>query len=145
MTHNVKLIATATVVSEDSAGDVLLVRYAQMPDHQRGWFMPHDLLEDLEYPQDAAARALREQLGIESAALPLRHIESFRGRDGTWHLAFHFLAELPTKVEPRISEAIDEARWFRRDELPPRDQISHHGWALDVLETVTASNHGSHA
>src|SRR4051812_30629724 len=139
MTHNVKLIATATVVS--AAGDVLLVRYAGIPDHQRGWFMPHDLLEELEHPHDAAARALREQLGIESADLPLKDVESFRGRDGTWHLAFHFLAELSTKVEPRVSEAIAEARWFGRGEVPGRDEVAHHGWALDVLESVGRGGH----
>ena len=136
MTHHVKLISTATVISGD---EVLLVRYANMPDHQRGWFMPHDLLEDLEHPQDAAARALREQLAIVAPALVLKHIESFRGRDGTWHLSFHFLAELTEIAQLQANAAVSEATWFKRDQLPPRDQVSHHGWALDVLETVTAA------
>jgi ADP-ribose pyrophosphatase YjhB (NUDIX family) len=139
MTHNVKLISTATVVNGD---EVLFVRYSEMPDHQRGWFMPHDLLRELEHPQDAARRALREQLGIEPPALPLKHIESFRGRDKTWHLSFHFLATLPAKVQPRASSAIAAAQWFGRGQLPPRAEVSHHGWALDVLEKVTARNPG---
>ena len=131
MTHECKLIATATVIAGD---EVLLVKYAQMPDHQRGWFMPHDLLERLEHPRDAAARALRQQLGVEVASLPLRQIESFRGRDGTWHMSFHYLARLSGKPELRTSDDLAAAQWFRRDALPPRDEVSHHGWALDVME-----------
>src|SRR5256885_529774 len=111
-----------------------------MPDHQGGWFMPHDLMNELEHPRDAVTRALREQLGIELPTLPLKQIESFRGRDGTWHLSFHFLAELPSKIEPKRSAAITTARWFNRSELPAREEVSHHGWALDVLESVTTAS-----
>jgi ADP-ribose pyrophosphatase YjhB (NUDIX family) len=130
MTHQVKLITTATVIAGD---DVLFVKYADMPDHQRGWFMPHDLLEPLEHPHDGARRALRDQLGIEIDSMPLKQIESFRGRDGTWHMSFHHLLELPERRDVRTSAAIASARWFKRSELPSRDEVAHHGWAVDVL------------
>jgi ADP-ribose pyrophosphatase YjhB (NUDIX family) len=93
MTHPIKPIATATVVARQH---VVLVKYNTMPDHQRGWFLPHDLLNLLEHPTDAAVRALREQLGIElgAAALALKDVESFKGRDGTWHMSFHHVAFL---------------------------------------------------
>jgi hypothetical protein len=29
-----------------------------------------------------------------------------------------------------------DARWFPLDALPERDDIAHHGWALDVLESI---------
>ena len=135
MTHPIKPIATATVVAQQH---VILVKYNGMPDHQRGWFLPHDLLNLLEHPTGAAARALREQLGIEltSPALALKDVESFKGRDGTWHMSFHHVARLPARVELNPSADISAARWFALDGLPKREEVSHHGWALDTIANV---------
>jgi ADP-ribose pyrophosphatase YjhB (NUDIX family) len=137
MTHPIKPIATATVVARQH---VVLVKYNAMPDHQRGWFLPHDLLNLLEHPTDAAVRALREQLGIElgAAALALKDVESFKGRDGTWHMSFHHVARLPERVELQPSGDLAVAEWFALERLPARTEVSHHGWALDTIEKVTS-------
>ena len=135
MTHPIKPIATATVVAQQH---VVLVKYNQMPDHQRGWFLPHDLLNLLEHPTDAAARALREQLGIEltSEALALKDLESFKGRDSSWHMGFHHLARLPERIELKPSSELSAAEWFPLDRLPRREDVAHHGWALDTIAKV---------
>lgn len=131
-----KLLADVVVVADDS---VLLVRYRGMPDHQRGWFLPDDQLQYLEHPDDAAARILKEQLGIQEGKPELALVESFKGNDGSWHLVFHFRLRLSRRPDVRASEDVDEARWFELSALPPRSEVAHHGWALDVLEECLAS------
>jgi ADP-ribose pyrophosphatase YjhB (NUDIX family) len=83
-------------------------------------------------------RALRDQLGLSIDSMILKEIESFKGRDGTWHMSFHHLVELPQRVELKPSNDLVEARWFALDQLPPRDEVAHHGWALDTIEAVMA-------
>jgi ADP-ribose pyrophosphatase YjhB (NUDIX family) len=134
MTHEVKLIATATLLAGGT--HVLLVKYNDMPDQQRGWFLPHDLLGKLEHPADAVARALREQLALEAPALRLGHVESFKGRDGTWHMPLHFLAEFAERPQIKPSAALAAADWFALDKLPPRSEVGHHGWAIDTIAAV---------
>ena len=134
MTHDLKLIATTTLLAGGT--HVLLVKYNDMPDHQRGWFLPHDLLAKFEHAADAAARALREQLGFAAPMLRLKHVESFKGRDGTWHMPFHFLAELAERPAIQPSAALAAAEWFALDKLPPRSEVAHHGWAIDTIEAV---------
>ena len=133
MTHPIKPITTATVIAEDQ---VILVKYRAMPDHQRGWFLPHDLLNLLEHPTEGAQRALCEQLGIDRVPLRLKTVESFKGRDGTWHMSFHHLAKLPRKAELAASSDLQEARWVPLNALPPAEEVSHHGWALETIATV---------
>jgi ADP-ribose pyrophosphatase YjhB (NUDIX family) len=132
-THPIKPISTAAVVAE---GHVVLVKYNGMPDHQRGWFLPHDLLNLFEHPSDGIKRALRGQLGINFEAPALKHVESFKGRDGTWHLSFHHLVALPERMELKPSDALADAGWFKLNALPARDEVAHHGWALDTLEAL---------
>ncbi|MGH7178580.1 MAG: NUDIX hydrolase [Tepidisphaeraceae bacterium] len=133
MLHQCKLISTITLVS---AGRTLLVKYADMPDHQRGWFVPHVLMAALEHPTDAAVRAAREQADATIDSPELRNVESFKGRDGTWHLCFHHLAQLPAPTPPPPSNIVTDAQWFDIDALPARDQVAHHGWAIDTIQTV---------
>src|SRR4051812_33468248 len=75
-------------------GRVLLVKYRDMPDHQQGWFVPHVLLNDRENPADAAIRVLQDQFKVADTKPVFNHFESFTGRDGSWHLVFHFKARL---------------------------------------------------
>lgn len=131
-----KLLADVVVLADDA---VLLVTYRGMPDHQRGWFLPDDLLLHLEHPDDAAARVLKEQLGIEEGKPELAFIESFKGHDGSWHLVFHYRLRLSHRPDIMPSEDVEAARWFGLSDLPPRSEVAHHGWALDVLEECLAS------
>ncbi len=119
-------------------GKVLLVKYADTNkyDHQSGWFLPDDALHHLEHPQDAARRILKEQLGLSVHDLKLNHIESFKGNDGSWHLAFHYRTVLTAKPELEPSSDISRTEWFPLDALPPKNEFAHHGWGHTVIKAV---------
>ncbi|MGH2585615.1 MAG: NUDIX hydrolase [Dehalococcoidia bacterium] len=116
-------------------GDVLLVRYAESNryDHQRGWFLPDDRVLHLEHPESAVGRILTEQVGLSAAPVSLGSVESFRGNDRTWHLVFHYIADLPERSALALSADVAAAEWFPLDALPERGEVAHHGWTLDVL------------
>ena len=54
--------------------------------------------------------------------------------NGVWHMAFHYMSNVSgrTKVVPDANVAAFE--WFDLKQLPPSDEVAHHGWALDVLK-----------
>ncbi len=119
-------------------GKVLLTRYKDVNkyDHQPGWFIPDDALNHFEHPETAAKRILKEQLGLSVPGLTLGFIESFKGDAGTWHLAFHYKTELedPPTIAP--SEDVKSAEWFPINQLPDRNEVAHHGWAISVLREM---------
>jgi ADP-ribose pyrophosphatase YjhB (NUDIX family) len=127
-----KLLASVALVAD---GGVLLVKYQGMPDHQRGWFLPHVLMNHAEHPDAAAERVLSEQLGLDVTATH-GFIESFVGNDRSWHLVFHSVCRLPEVPRPTPDETVGELRWFPLDALPSRSEVAHHGWALDVLDRL---------
>ncbi len=134
--YQVHLISTAAVIAD---GQVILVKYKDMPDQQGGWFIPNDMLKELEHPADAVKRIVREQVGFEIESPVLKDIESFRGRDKTWHLSFHHLCKLPRKFDLKSSSDLAAAQWFALDKLPLRSEFAHHGWSLDAISKVTKS------
>lgn len=79
-----------------------------------------------------------EQLGLELKDVELEHIESFTGNDGSWHMAFHHLARLPSIPATEPGPDVAQVEWFPLDQLPPRDDVAHHGWALSVLKRMRA-------
>jgi ADP-ribose pyrophosphatase YjhB (NUDIX family) len=135
MECNHSLICDVAVVADDR---VLLVKYADMSkyDDQPGWFLPDDVLRELEHPTRAAQRIAKEQLGLDLRDVELEHVESFRGNDGGWHLSFHHLARLPATPPIEPSSDLAMAEWFPVNQLPARDQVAHHGWALSVLKKM---------
>ncbi len=122
-----------------SGGKVLLVKYKDVSgyDGQKGWFLPDDFMKFEEHPMDAARRILRDQAGIATDDLALSHIESFAGGPSkAWHLIFHFRASVK-KASPAASGSnVADAKWFSLEKLPPRKDVSHGGWAIDVLEQM---------
>ncbi len=123
-------------------GSVLMVRYEDMAkyDGEAGWFLPDDVLRELEHPTRAAARILKEQLGLEVDDEPrLGLIESFRGNNGTWHLSFHHVAELGSVPGIRPGPGVATAQWFPLDSLPPRSEVAHNGWSLNVLKKIVGA------
>ncbi len=106
---------------------------------QTGWFLPDDELKFLEHPEDAAKRILHEQLGVTSLALRLDHIESFQGNDRSWHLVFHFVAEVSDPGDIQAGAGVSSLQWFSLGQLPERKDVAHHGWALDVIAKITAN------
>jgi len=126
-----KLVADVALVAEDQ---VLLVKYrdTRKYDGQTGWFLPDDYLRRLEHPGEAAKRIVKEQTGLGASNLGLSFIESFEG-NGAWHLIFHYRGDLnqATPVAPLVNVA--EVQWFPLNQLPPREELAHEGWAADVL------------
>jgi ADP-ribose pyrophosphatase YjhB (NUDIX family) len=130
------LIADVAVLSQ---GQVLLVRYKDINkyDHQAGWFLPDDELKDFEHPETAAKRILKEQLDVTVPKVWLAFIESFKGNNQTWHMAFHYRAELEKPIQVEPSQDVKSAEWFALDRLPDRSGVAHHGWALATLREIT--------
>ena len=128
---NAKMIVCALPYAGD---DVLFVKYRDMPDHQSGWFVPHVMLDEGEHPEDAAKRVLADQFGITDAKMKFSHFESFTGQDKSWHLMFHFKSQQRNKELPKKAASLSAAEWFPRTKLPPKKDISHHGWAADIVE-----------
>ena len=123
------LVAHIATLHHSSA---LLVKYKVGPDDQQGWFLPNDDLHHLEHPEQAAKRILKEQVGIADATLKLVEIESFVGKNQTWHLIFDYLA-FPKTMKVSQRGAIAEAKWFEIEKLPPTEEFAHHGWGRTVL------------
>jgi ADP-ribose pyrophosphatase YjhB (NUDIX family) len=136
MNNNIKLIADVTLLCNDK---VLLVKYkdANKYDHQRGWFLPDDVIMHGENPNDAACRIINEQLGSkEITSLVLDHVESFTGNGSSWHLVFHFVCHLAKAMDTVVSEEIEEEKWFSIDELPDEKEMAHHGWAKTTIDKI---------
>jgi len=108
------------------------VKYREMPDGQKGWFLPNDDLKHVEHPEEGAKRILREQVGIEPSTLKLAQIESFVGNSKTWHLVFDFLA-FPLSMNMKKSTRVLDAQWFEIDKLPPVSEFAHNGWGHSTL------------
>lgn len=132
-THAVKLIVTVSVVADDR---VLMVEPAAEQDGETGWFLPDDLINELEHPEHAAHRVLGDGLGLAGVDVALSHMESFTGGDGAWHLAFHYVARFDDEPDLVLSKRFATAEWFGGDALPTRDEVAHHGWALGVIRKV---------
>ncbi|HZD13367.1 MAG TPA: NUDIX domain-containing protein [Candidatus Binatus sp.] len=123
------LVSHVVLLHHNSA---LLVKYREMPDGQKGWFLPNDDLKHVEHPEEGAKRILREQVGIEPSTLKLAQIESFVGNDKSWHLIFDFLA-FPLSMKITKAPSLLDAQWFEIEKLPPVSEFAHHGWGHSAL------------
>lgn len=132
---NCKLVADLSVFS---INEIFLVKYKDKNkyDHQKGWFLPDDLLMEFEHPVEAAKRILKEQLNLSEASIQLDHIESFQGNDRSWHLVFHYKTEIQNRKLISISEDIDSGEWFSLNNLPDKKEVAHHGWALYTISEI---------
>ncbi len=132
---NCKLITDVTIICEDS---VLLVKYKKgnKYDHQTGWFLPDDLVNEFELPDDSAALTLLEQVGLTGLDPRISFIESFKGNDGSWHLVFHYKVILVKKPEIDLSRDLEAAEWFNVSALPDKKDVAHQGWAIYTIEKI---------
>jgi ADP-ribose pyrophosphatase YjhB (NUDIX family) len=130
-----KLVVDVAPLAHDR---VVMTRYRDTSkyDGQAGWFLPDDLLEHGEHPDDGATRVLRDQLGWAQTEPRLAQIESFGGGKGAWHLVFHYLFELPEPRPIASGENVAAAEWFDLHTLPKRAEIAHHGWCADTLQAI---------
>jgi len=130
-----KLIADIILIAEN---EVLMVKYKDKNkyDHQSGWFLPDDLINEFEHPDDAAIRILHEQLKLVNINPKLDHMESFKGNDRSWHLVFHYKAILPDAPDIVKSEEIERLNWFGLKNLPAKEEVAYHGWALYTIKEM---------
>src|SRR5256885_14736153 len=112
-----KLVADIAVLADRQ---VLLVRYkdTRSYDGQQGWFLPDDYLMFVEHPDEAAARILREQVGMAAPRITLDHIESFGGGQTAWHLTFHYKATLRGPPPATARAHVAGAQWVPLPALP---------------------------
>ena len=128
------IVVVAGVIFE---GDRVLVTQRKTGTHLAGaWEFPGGKLEEGESPQDALARELREEIGIEVRVAEVIDVAFHRYEDAEKAvlLLFYEACILPSSPAPR---AIDVARvgWWTAAELkpsrfPPAD--------VGVLEKVRA-------
>lgn len=132
----VKLVADITVLNNNN---VMLVKYSDKNkyDHQSGWFLPDDLVNFGEDPDDAAIRILNEQLSIGKAKVSLDHVETFTGNDKSWHIVFHYICRTAEIPDIKKSDDVEIFKWFPLNKLPPKEETAHHGWALYTIQSVT--------
>ncbi|HJY64143.1 MAG TPA: NUDIX hydrolase [Ignavibacteria bacterium] len=133
--ETVKLVADIALLFQNK---VLLVKYTDTNkyDHQKGWFLPDDLINFNEHPEDAAKRIAIDQLGITLEGQRLDYMESFTGGDKSWHLIFHYVSLLEIIPAVSLNENVAKAEWFDLDKLPDDKEIAHHGWARYILEEI---------
>jgi len=134
MLPRVQLVSDVALFERDVVTKVLLVRYRR-PGYDTGWYLPDVLLNDLEHPEEAAKRVLRDQLGVDSRKVSLSHIESFRA-EGLWHLVFHYMADHESGVMVYPSADIAELRWFPANALPGSADVGFSGWALKTIQRI---------
>ena len=102
-----------SVVLENAAGDVLLLRHSYGP---CVWALPGGGMARGEEPEAAARREIAEELGIKLGALTL--IGTLEERiSGSPHKGHIFAARIVGNVEPDRREVI-EAAFFAPDNLP---------------------------
>ncbi len=130
-----KLIADVALFN---GNEVLLVKYTEDNnyDHQKGWFLPDELLMEFEHPDEAADRILLGQFNLSNINPSLDHIESFKGKDSSWHMVFHYKAEINDYLDLVKSDQISEYDWFDLSELPDKKEIAHNGWALFTIKAI---------
>ena len=116
---------TASAVVLDDDGRILLARRAGPPDEGK-WDLPGGFLEEGEHPLEAVVRELREETGLEIEPLELVAIETDvygAGDDAPATLNLYWTARA-AGGEPSAADDVSELRWFRREELPPDDEVA---------------------
>jgi 8-oxo-dGTP diphosphatase len=125
---------TACAIVTDDQGRVLLARRAGEP--FRGcWDLPGGFLDEGEHPLDALRRELREETGLDVEPLEFLGIWMDRyGGDEDAHatLNLYWTAQV-LAGEAEASDDVSELAWFRRDELPPAEELAFH--IAEVLAT----------
>lgn len=115
---------TVGALVSDGDGRLLLVRRARDP-HGGTWDVPGGFLDEHESPLDALRRELREETGleIEPGELLGAWLDRYGdGPDAATTLNLYWTARV-TGGDAVAGDDASELRWFRRDELPPEDEI----------------------
>ena len=105
----------AAVLVVDASGKVLLVRQLREAAGKELWEIPAGKLEPGEYPEETAARELREETGLEAGQLTyLGAIYPTPGYSS--EIIYLFLAKFP-RGQARAASEVAEARFFTPAEV----------------------------
>jgi 8-oxo-dGTP diphosphatase len=124
-------VDVVAIAQGDKQGEVLLVQRKHDP-FQGSWALPGGYLDLDEELEDAAARELREETGVEPGKL--QEIGTFGaiGRDPRGRtVTVAFLASMDNRPSPRAGDDAAEAKWFPIDSLP--DMAFDHA---EILKTA---------
>lgn len=113
------MIQAAGILFQAKDGRVLLVRRSAEGDHAGEWSLPGGKLEDGETAEQAAAREVREELGVNPAAIkgvgPLRLLARTQEGGVDWTT---YRVSVPEAFSVKLNGEHDLADWVPLDSLP---------------------------
>jgi len=120
-------------------GRVLLGRRAQEP--FRGWWdIPGGFMEAGETPEEALAREVAEETGLQVKRVDLLlALPDTYGEGGAPTLNLHYLVEVG-KGEPKPQSDVTELRWFSPGELPEQIAFENGLLALEAWRRYMAQS-----
>lgn len=107
----------AGVLLQRKDGRIFLVRRSGTGDHGGDWALPGGMVERGEEPQQAAARELLEETGLQldPALLEFLHLD-LHGDGEADFMTYRHIYE--GEFEPRLDGEATASGWFERDNLP---------------------------
>jgi len=119
--------------------EVLLIKRAREP-FKGAWAFPGGFVDQDEKLEQAAARELKEETGIEGVRLEQLGAFGDPGRDPRGHtISIVFVGLLDSRAEAASSDDADEARWHSALR-PPRLAFDHKKILRQALARVTGAN-----
>lgn len=105
-----KFTVSVAAIVVNERGEILLLDHVLRP--YSNWGIPGGFINVGEQPEKAVRRELREETGLELNNIRLRRI-----RTHARHVEILFRADASGTAEAKSAE-INQARWFKIDEIP---------------------------
>jgi mutator protein MutT len=123
-------ISVARVIVQDSAGRVLVLQRAAGSTDGGRWCLPGGKIEYGDTAEQAAARELLEETGLQATQLEFLFYQDSPPRPGRMHfLTLYFLCR--AEGELVLNEESTAAAWIGPDELAAYDLAFRNGEALE--------------
>jgi 8-oxo-dGTP diphosphatase len=113
------LTVDIAIVTREVRPRVLLIQRKNDP-FAGSWALPGGFVEENERLGDAAQRELKEETGIEVAAIEQLYTSGDPGRDPRgWTVSVAYLAQVdPSLLKPEAADDAGAVAWYPLDELP---------------------------